>query len=462
MNKFYPQLILFCSAALWAGAPESYASVCFLPDCDTMLGEDVHGENIQDGYCKDDGFIRYESGVCPQYSHQEACIYNSYYLKCDRQKWCADNGYIYRTCTVPEYPEEKCLNGLEFYKKCKPDMEKACKAENSQYTNVCPTGWQIDPSQVCRYSAAYGKCCNLCRGFDYLASSIPAGYIKGDSCTACGNITKYKAAINPCDGYRSCSNGGKTGTATCMHGGQKWYKECCNDCAGYSYTESTIPTGYVKGASCDSCWGTRYKTAVGSCGSGYKWQNGFCVDACDNTCGAGNIYYADNSCSACVISGKTPIGVVAGRNLVIALTQREMMWGPEKDTAAPDYNYNIRPDFNGENNTYLEVQTLGNSTSHAPGYCYNYSTTGKGKTKWYLPAFSELETVLDNQTVINSSLRLLGAETFSNSLYWSSSEGYASGTYRAWAIRFPDGWNWDMRKNTSDGSIYHARCVFSF
>lgn len=283
------------------------AAICFLPDCEEKLAGDVHGENIQDGYCKDDGFIRYPTGSCPQYSYQEVCVYNSQYLKCNQQKWCSDNGYTYTSCVVPEYLEEKCLNGLELYKRCKLDYPKACEAENPEFTNVCPSGWQIDPNNTCSYTPTFGKCCNLCSGFDYSASSIPTGYVKGESCTACGGITKYKAEINNCDGYRSCSNGGKTGTATCMHGSQKWYKECCNECSDYPYTESNIPAGYVKGASCDSCWGIRYKASANPC-SGYKVCPSGQGVASSGTCLSGStLMYISCCANSCSLS-TCPVG----------------------------------------------------------------------------------------------------------------------------------------------------------
>ena len=61
----------------------------------------------------------------------------------------------------------------------------------------CPSGYIRDEENVCEYSSDYAKCCNTCEGYDYLAEDIIAGrgYVLGESCLACEEITKYKAEI---------------------------------------------------------------------------------------------------------------------------------------------------------------------------------------------------------------------------------------------------------------------------
>lgn len=245
------------------------AATCFLPDCQKKL-EEYQGNGNQDGqYCLEEGYVRYDTGSCPPYSSQQICPYNARYLKCDQQKWCRDNGYTVDNCTLPTYLTDQCPNGLELYQQCQTDYKKACKIENPSFTDSCLEGWQIDPNQVCSFTPLFGTCCNLCNGFDYLAGSIPVGYIARESCSACGELTKYKAVINPCDGYQSCSNGGKVGTKTCLHGNETRYRECCSECSDYPFSENAIPAGYIKGESCDSCWGLRYKANANPC-DGYQ------------------------------------------------------------------------------------------------------------------------------------------------------------------------------------------------
>ena len=49
---------------------------------------------------------------------------------------------------------------------------------------------------------------------------------------------------------------------------------------------------------------------VSKCAEGQGCKAGACVN-CDNSCSVGNILYADFSCSSCLLSDKTPIGVIA-------------------------------------------------------------------------------------------------------------------------------------------------------
>ena len=217
------------------------AAVCFLPDCGGKLGSMSGNLNISSKYCKSMGYTYYSSGKCPEYQVQDTCKFSSHYLKCDAGSWCKNNGYTVEPggCTVPQYVGTQCPNGQALYKPCQVDYQRACREENSEYVSECEEGWQLDESRLCSYSEAYGICCNKCSAYPYTESQIPAGYVKDESCTACGNVVRYKIVPNPCTGYQKCSDTPKSGTASCLHGNETWYKECC----AYECSLSSCPSG---------------------------------------------------------------------------------------------------------------------------------------------------------------------------------------------------------------------------
>ena len=429
----------------WLGLENmAQAAICFLPDCGDKILEFQGDANLSTQYCRDAGYTYYELGQCPPYYHQEVCPENSHYLKCDAQKWCEDNGYntLPEECVVPQYADEQCLNGLNFYKQCKEDLARACSEENPDYVSECQEGWKLDDDELCSYSPLYGKCCNECEDYPYEEDEIPQGYQKGESCLACGDITKYTAKLKDCagDGFIQCANGGKTGTEVCWRGDEKWYKECCAPCDDYPYLESQIPEGYVKGDSCDSCDGMKYKTKVGECATDYKWENGACVSACDKTCSVGNILYSDMTCNSCLVSGKTPIGVVSYANgstrLAIQLDNPgKMPWTQNRVYIRniSDISSGANNDFYGKSNTLAWVAYNGEDTTFAPGYCYNYTTEGTSKGQWYLPAGGELYNLLPNNSAINRGLSVANAiELSETARFWSSTAHNYSGAWLAY------------------------------
>lgn len=221
------------------GVNEAQAAICFLPDCMDKL-EDLKGDpSVGPRLCRRVGYSYYPTGFCPAYQEQETCPHHSFYLKCDAALWCRNNGYTTTECTVPEYLDEQCPNGLNVYKGCKLDYERACEEENSNYVTECQDGWQLDPNYLCTYSPAYGLCCNICNVFPYLESDIPYGYVKDESCYACGGVNKYSIKPNPCTGYQKCDDGPKSGSPSCQHGDETWYKECC----GYECSLESCPHG---------------------------------------------------------------------------------------------------------------------------------------------------------------------------------------------------------------------------
>ena len=117
-------------------------------------------------------------------------------------------------------------------------------------------GWNLDNEDRCKEE---GYDCTPC----------PGGSEAVDICPYSGNC--HKSCKNTCDsGYnKSCNGADETGKGDSCNG---LYKECCNLCSDYPYTDSNLPTGYVKSDSCNSCSGTKYKA---SCDTSYKYQ---CVD----------------------------------------------------------------------------------------------------------------------------------------------------------------------------------------
>ena len=445
---------------------EAQAAICFLPDC---VEKPVGSSDPSGRICRSDGYLPNGEIVCSEFSYVEYCPEDASYLKCNNQKWCGDNGYtvLAEDCTIPEYADEQCPNGLALYKRCKADYKRACEEEDGDYVSECQDGWKLDDEELCSYSPLYGKCCNECLDYPYKADEIPSGYHQGKSCSSCDGV-RYQKELNDCaaDGFIRCVKGGQTGTEVCLSGSEKWYKECCSECSGYPYFENEIPEGYVKGDSCDSCDGMKYKTKVGACAEGYNWENNACVVACKQTCDIGNILYSDSTCSSCKVSGKTPIGVVSyaegTKRLAINLTTTSAMtWSSSYTDISGIPNYSSSPhttDFNGKSNTAAWVSYYGSSvTNYAPGYCYNFTTTGTSKGQWYLPAAGELyASVWTNKSAVNSGLSAAGGRSFQNGWHWSSSE-YSS--YSAWEVYAHNG-NVDYRTKDTNGE--YVRCVLPF
>ena len=443
----------------WLGLENmAQAAICFLPDCGDKILEFQGDANLSTQYCRNAGYTYYELGQCPPYYHQEVCPDNNHYLKCDAQKWCEDNGYntLPEECVVPQYADEQCLNGLNYYKQCKEDLARACDEENPDYVSECQNGWKLDDDELCSYSPLYGKCCNECEDYQYEEDEIPQGYQKGESCLACGDITKYKKELYDCaaEGFIQCDKGGQTGTAVCWRGDEKWYKECCAPCDDYPYSYSEIPLGYLAGESCQSCNGTKYKLKSGSCALRYKWENGACVPDCRQSCTIGNILYSDYTCNTCIIDGKTPIGVIAYENenarLAIQLQSTTQKWGlSEYDVKFLPNGYTNTP--SGKENTVNWSYDQAQTTYGAVRYCTQYTTPGTIAQQWFLPSTTEFINMYKNSSLVESGLK---AAVGSGSLwgyFWSSNE---SSTSYAYYLRWGNKVYSDSKKDTNS-----TRCV---
>ena len=271
------------------------AAVCFISDTkncsDGMFGygEEVSGGGSGSGgvpdydlndaeRCRKEGYTLTScaAGETPE----GFCIYNSnYFARC-----VCPSGY--KTCEPPYYGVGTACG--DKYASCEEDTERACTELDSEFTDTCQDGWKIDPNNACEYDETYGKCCNLCEGYDY--TTIPEGYIaNGDACVDCNGTSKYKIKINPCDGFQDCGvMGPDTGAQTCMSGSQIKYDNC-KPCPNLG-TLSSCPTG--TNCEYEACSGLWYATG---CQSGYT---NFCTQPTTDCTALG---YQKTTCSGKIL-----------------------------------------------------------------------------------------------------------------------------------------------------------------
>ncbi len=254
------------------------------------------------------------------------------------------------------------------------------------------------------------------------------------------------------------------------------YGECTPtpDCASIGYTETSCEGDYLacpfdstklKCIPCDSsyrynCSGKNITGGTGSaCGGKYVscecaedtfFNNGIC--ACDTSCKVGAIYYSDKTCSSCLDTSKTAIGIVVKDNtLVINNKTKNIQWGGYGIDISTLTNYSdvndAKTDFNGKDNTAKIVAHFGEDvdpTLHAGVFCYTYTTEGTNSGDWYLPAVGELYNyVYSNYSdKLQSTASKLGwdieaylwaSTEVSSSNVWivSSSEGKIVSVYKA-------------------------------
>ena len=190
------------------------------------------------------------------------------------------------------------------------------------------------------------------------------------------------------------------------------------------------------------------------------WANSSAGDEEDTsqTCNVGDIFYSDKTCSADVVSGKTPIGVVfdAENRKAIALegSPSIMEWstGYIDIPGIPNItigNY-VEQDFNGKANT-AAIKAYDSSLSNYPAakYVYGYKTTGTNAGDWYLPALGELNTIYSNKIYINNALSLVGKKDIPTGYHWSSSVYSYS---KAWGLSLDDGYVGSTSKK-NDGFV---------
>ncbi len=156
-------------------------------------------------------------------------------------------------------------------------------------------------------------------------------------------------------------------------------------------------------------------------------------------CSIGDILYSDGTCSADVVSGKTPIAVVVyigsdncGQALALEELDGLLDWSTE-NVDIPDLpNYNSAPigDVASCKNTKIVInyssKQHGDSASYYyPAFwsVYDYAPASmpETKNKWCLPAVGVLNSIFQNKTAINQKLNRINKENLSNG-YWTSSE----------------------------------------
>ena len=472
------------------------AAVCFISDTkncsDGMFGygEEVYGGSGSSGgapaspdydlndaeRCRKEGYTLTScaAGEIPE----GFCIYNSnYFARC-----VCPSGY--KTCEPPYYGVGQACG--DKYASCEKDTERACKELDSEFTDTCQTGWKVDPNNACEYDPTYGKCCNLCEGYDY--TSIPEGYITdGAACVDCNGTSKYKIKINPCDGFQDCGiMGPDTGAQTCMSGSQIKYDNCkpCPNLGTLSscpspftctyeecsnrYYKSGCQSSYDWNASAQTCTpqcssdykysctgayeygrgqscGGKYKACT--CFSNYYWSGEDCAkeNACLKGSQFGYILNSDMTVTSSKQSGKTPIGVVVcsysgntGGQAMALNSLGEYYWSTEYVDILDLPNYASSPTAAGdvascENSAIIRAQGDG-STYPAVWQAYNYSTEGTTVGDWCLPAAGIFNSIYNNQSVINAGFDSVGGTQFTNSTEaWASSEYYY---HNAWISGF--------------------------
>ena len=456
------------------------AAVCFISDTkncsDGMFGygEEISGGGVGTGgapdydlndaeRCRKEGYTLTScaAGETPE----GFCIYNSaYFARCV----CPSS---YKTCEPPYYGVGQACGNK--YASCEENTERACKELDSEFTDTCQTGWKVDPNNTCQYDKTFGKCCNLCEGYDY--TTIPEGYIaNGAACVDCNGTSKYKIKINPCDGFQDCGvMGGDTGAKTCMSGSQIKYDNCkpCPNLGTLSscpspftctyeacsnrYYKSGCQSGYDWNASaqtctpqCSSsykytCTGTGYSggsgTACGGkytsckCISGYEWSGKSCVvsNACMKGSQLGYILNSDMTVTSSKQSGKTPIGVVVcsysgGGGQAMALKSiGNYEWGgygtdistlPNKTSSEA-----ASKDYDSCGNTAKIIAAGDKTTYPAAWAAHEYKTAGTEAGDWCLPAAGIIVSIYNNRNVIdNGFIKINGGKKLAteNSYGW--------------------------------------------
>ena len=139
-----------------------------------------------------------------------------------------------------------------------------------------------------------------------------------------------------------------------------------------------------------------------------------------------------------IYAGLTPDGNV---KMYVTPCDAGMVWNGSSCTGTRttmkwSYSYEMNPGTTSTTTGTANTNTLyglnGNSDGPFEAAVYCYNLVANGKSDWYLPALSELNTVFINQSTIGN-FDLSGTEVV---YYWSSTK-YASLTSAAWA-EIPD------------------------
>ena len=191
-----------------------FAKVYFLPDWNehsVKFIEEADCSAYPLTHCKNPYKIPDPASYCPGNSvFFSACI-------------CPDS---FKTCELPSFGSGAQCD--DKYSTCTEDIPRACKLENSDYTNSCPAGTKPDTSKTCSYDSSYTLCCNTCTA--YPETEIKDGYEMVEACIDCDGRTHYQVQPQDCGaGFMTCDNGGAPGAKECKSGEQTLYSSCKPD-----------------------------------------------------------------------------------------------------------------------------------------------------------------------------------------------------------------------------------------
>ena len=226
------------------------------------------------------------------------------------------------------------------------------------------------------------------------------------------------------------------------------------DCASIGYTETSCETISLK------CPFDQTKLYCFPCDSSYQYScsnpneygdgescKGKYKSCCNTSCSVGNIYYSDGTCSSCVDTTKTAVGVVMKNKenelIISSVNLVRSNWAPSVTnitslTAFDDAN-DAKNDYNGVSNTQIIVDYFGTSVTGVAGvYCYNYAPEVWENTKgmWYLPAVGELYFYLyENIDIIENIWSKLSIN-LGTSFFWTSTRKDST---NVWAVNIDTG-----------------------
>ena len=217
-------------------------------------------------------------------------------------------------------------------------------------------------------------------------------------------------------------------------------------------TPSCTTLGYTETSSCDGglkCPFGSYWYCPSNSGSGGDSSGSGNTDDKTYNCKIGDIFYSDWSCSTDLVSGKTPIAVVAymdgkGHGQALALNSIgnfawQSFYNHDNNyilAPTPTYSYSDAAlDFSSCLNTVM-MQQAGNSGEFPAAWStYYYKTSGTQNGDWCLPASGILTSYYKNKNTIDASFNKAGGEAFNmyDNYFWSSSQANA---YTTWSLNY--------------------------
>ena len=427
------------------------------------LDDDYNFKNCED----------YPHSSCPTGARCESCPFN---VKKYKVVACTDP-YIKseKTCVCPTatpviYPNDVCTKycgSTCIAKTCTPTANKTtCTNDFRNCDNGCGQNTR--------------KCCNPCThkitskpensSYTYCdctdddgAKKIQCGcvcnsgyHLKNGTCEN-GGICEKDCIANNCSGYplSSCpanANCSKcTITATnCSTDGTKYKIDSCND--GYTLSGNVCRAMTCEEKGQKTCNGSCIATSecCGGCPSGQKCSNGTCVANSFNV--DAPILYSDMTVDTKYVPGKTPIGIVFDqtKKRAIALTQFSAIWSSaEFDIPGlSNRSYADTAAFDGKTNTQTISDYCKKNYKDCPivTEVLEYETAGTSMGDWYVPDTGELQSIFNQRTVINNTLKALrnaniATTELTQRAYWSSSE---YDQFSAWGLHFDKGSNYNI------------------